>query len=221
MNPNPTSKRARTAAALDYLARRFPAAFGTDAAALAPLAVGIRDSLAARIATDPAADAPAVLWALRRWCLSRAYVAAVAAGRPRVNLDGQPVEAPAAEHQAQACARLEAEGSATAARAERRRKAEQVQAKAQAKAQEQAAARARQRAAAKATGKPAPATSRPAAVAPAAPPAAAAVVTRARAGRLTKPAPDQSPPAAPAPGTTGAPSPRPVLGLGKRPKPAG
>lgn len=212
MIASPTSKRARTAAALAYLARRFPAAFAGSAADVQPLAVGIRALLAEACAADPEADAPAVLWALRRWCLARAYLEAVAAGRPRVNLDGQPAEAPAIEHQAQARARLDTEGAATAARAERRAKAERAQAKAKDKAQGKTgtSARAPQPAAGRSA---APATARPAAPATARP-AAAAVVTRTRASRLGTPAP-----AASAADPKAAPAPRPVLGLGKRPKP--
>lgn len=208
MIASPTSKRARTAAALAYLARRFPAAFAGSAADVQPLAVGIRAPLAEACASDPEADAPAVLWALRRWCLARAYLEAVAAGRARVNLDGQPAEAPAVEHQTQARARLDTEGAATAARAERRAKAERAQAKAKDKAQGKTGTGSRA---------PQPAAGRSAAPAPApARPAAAAVVTRTRAGRLGTPTPA---PGAPAADPKGAPTPRPVLGLGKRPKP--
>lgn len=212
MIQSPTSKRARTAAALAYLARRFPAAFAGSAADVQPLAVGIRAPLAEACAADPEADAPAVLWALRRWCLARAYLEAIAAGRARVDLDGQPAEAPAVEHQAQARARLDTEGAATAARAERRAKAEraQAQAKDKAKGSTGAGPRAPQPTAGRSA---APATTRPAAPATTRP-AAAAVVTRTRAGRLSTPAPG-----APAADPKGAPAPRPVLGLGKRPKP--
>lgn len=206
MIPSTASKRARTAAALDYLARRFPAAFRTDPAAVQPLAVGVRDQIAARVAADPGADAPAVLWALRRWCLSRAYVEAVAAGRVRVDLDGRPVEAPAVEHQAQARARLETEGTATAARAQRRERAELAQARAKGQAG------APKRVAGKAAGRSAPATTAPDTTRPAARAGTATVVTRARAGRLATPTPASN--------ATSAPPPRPVLGLGrKRPKP--
>lgn len=135
---NQTSKTARTAAALDYLHSRFPAAFATDPATVHPLAVGIREALRAAIEADPAADPSACEWALRRWCLSRAYTAALAVGRPRVDLEGHLAGAVTPEHQAAAVARLATEHERTAARATRREKAQRVQAAQKAKRKQQA-----------------------------------------------------------------------------------
>ncbi|TCO83073.1 sRNA-binding protein [Plasticicumulans lactativorans] len=126
---NQTSKTARTASALDYLHRRFPVAFVNDPAAVHPLAVGTREALHTAIAEDPLADPAACDWALRRWCLSRAYTAALAAGRPRIDIEGHITGGVAPEHQAAAAARLATEGDRTAERAKRRDKAERMKAK--------------------------------------------------------------------------------------------
>ncbi|WP_132543636.1 ProQ/FINO family protein [Plasticicumulans lactativorans] len=106
------SKTRRTAAALDYLQVRFPRAFPIEPAAVRPLAIGTREALATLLEPDPAADAAAAGWALRRWCLRLAYLQSIAAGGVRVALDGNEAGPVDPVHQEAARARL-AEREAT------------------------------------------------------------------------------------------------------------
>ena len=96
-------RRGQTEAALIALASRFPLAFPTDPAAVRPLAIGTWGALAgAGIASRTTLHR--ALW---RWCRQPEYLAAIAEGRPRINLDGSDAAAVAPEHQAQAAERLE------------------------------------------------------------------------------------------------------------------
>ena len=96
-------RRSQTDAALIALQTVFPAAFPTDPAAVRPLAIGTWGALAgAGIASRTTLHR--ALW---RWCRQPEYLAAIAEGRPRINLDGSDAAAVAPEHQAQAAERLE------------------------------------------------------------------------------------------------------------------
>ena len=105
-------RRSQTDAALIALRTLFPAAFPTDPAAVRPLAIGTWGALAgAGIASRTTLHR--ALW---RWCRQPEYLAAIAEGRPRINLDGTDAGPVAPEHQAQAAERL----AKLAAKAERR-----------------------------------------------------------------------------------------------------
>ena len=96
-------RRSQTDAALIALQTVFPAAFPTDPAAVRPLAIGTWGALAgAGIASRTTLHR--ALW---RWCRQPEYLAAIAEGQPRINLDGSDAAAVAPEHQAQAAERLE------------------------------------------------------------------------------------------------------------------
>lgn len=90
--PKPsTSKRQRQAlATLEILHARWPKAFpppgsGTQ---LHPVAIGIHDQIAA---AAPDLTPRRIDLALRAWTKRLSYLEAIAKGRPRVNIDGQPV----------------------------------------------------------------------------------------------------------------------------------
>lgn len=87
---------------LSELSKRHPLAFPVDPAAVMPLAINIHKKLIAA-----GHDRQAVSVALRQHVSSPAYLAALAAGKPRVNLDGEPVGHVSEIHQAEARAALE------------------------------------------------------------------------------------------------------------------
>ena len=97
------TRRARVDAVLAELRERFPAAFPTDPAAVRPLALRVRERIEATGTVPSRTTLHRVLW---RWTRTPAYLAAIAEGRPRVNLDGTDAGTVAAEHQAQAAERL-------------------------------------------------------------------------------------------------------------------
>ncbi len=97
-------RRGQTEAALIALASRFPLAFPTDPAAVRPLALGVREGIEASGTVPSRTTLHRALW---RWCRQPEYLAAIADGRPRINLDGSDAAAVAPEHQAQAAERLE------------------------------------------------------------------------------------------------------------------
>lgn len=97
-----TTRRARVDAVLAELRERFPAAFPSDLSTVRPLALGIREAIEA-LKIAGRTPVHRVLWL---WTRTPAYLAAIAEGRPRVNLDGTDAGTVAAEHQAQAAERL-------------------------------------------------------------------------------------------------------------------
>ena len=108
-----TTRHAHVAAALASLQAAFPAAFPTDPAAVRPLALGVREGIEASGTVPSRTTLHRALW---RWCRQPEYLAAIAEGRPRINLDGTDAGPVAPEHQAQAAERL----AKLAAKAERR-----------------------------------------------------------------------------------------------------
>lgn len=104
---SPASKRQRTIAALALLQARFPALFPAKPSDVRPLALGIREALAGRLAIDADADPKAIGWALRKWCKREGYKRALARGGDRIGLDGRPVEPVAEEHRRAALALVE------------------------------------------------------------------------------------------------------------------
>ena len=97
-----TTRRARVDAVLAELRERFPTAFPADLSTVRPLALGIREAIEA-LKIAGRTPVHRVLWL---WTRTPAYLAAIAEGRPRVNLDGTDAGTVAAEHQAQAAERL-------------------------------------------------------------------------------------------------------------------
>lgn len=97
------TRRARVDALLAELRERFPDAFPADLSRVRPLALGVRATLEAG---GIAGRTPLhrVLWL---WTRQPAYLAAIAEGRPRINLDGSDAGAVTPEHQAAAAAWLE------------------------------------------------------------------------------------------------------------------
>ncbi len=97
-------RRSQTDAALIALQTVFPAAFPTDPAAVRPLALGVREGIEASGTVPSRTTLHRALW---RWCRQPEYLAAIADGRPRINLDGSDAGAVTPEHQAAAAAWLE------------------------------------------------------------------------------------------------------------------
>ncbi len=87
---------------LAELRERYPKAFVTDPRAVMPLMLRVNNPLV-RAGYDPRA----VRDALREYVSARAYLEALAAGKPRVNLDGEPVGFVSEKHQADAKTWLE------------------------------------------------------------------------------------------------------------------
>lgn len=97
----------------ELLAELCPAVFGYPPA---PLATGAHRDLAALLAGEVDPQALAVF--LARWTHHKPYLRALAAGETRRDLNGQPTEAPTAEHQ-----QIAAEALARRERRERAREA--------------------------------------------------------------------------------------------------
>ena len=97
-------RRSQTEAALIALQTLFPAAFPTDPAAVRPLALRVRERIEATGTVPSRTTLHRALW---RWCRQPEYLAAIADGRPRINLDGTDAGPVAPEHQAAAAAWLE------------------------------------------------------------------------------------------------------------------
>ena len=98
------TRRARVDAVLAELRERFPAAFPTDPAAVRPLALRVRERIEATGTVPSRTTLHRALWL---WTRQSAYLAAIAEGRPRINLDGSDAGAVTPEHQAAAAAWLE------------------------------------------------------------------------------------------------------------------
>ena len=98
------TRRARVDAVLAELRERFPDAFPADLSTVRPLALGVRATLEAAGIAGGRTPLHSALWL---WCRAPAYLAAIAEGRPRVNLDGTDAGPVAPEHQAAAAAWLE------------------------------------------------------------------------------------------------------------------
>ncbi|HNO62298.1 MAG TPA: ProQ/FinO family protein [Plasticicumulans sp.] len=97
-------RRGQTEAALIALQAAFPAAFPTDPAAVRPLALRVRERIEATGTVPSRTTLHRALWL---WTRQSAYLAAIAEGRPRINLDGSDAGAVTPEHQAAAAAWLE------------------------------------------------------------------------------------------------------------------
>ena len=97
------TRRARVDALLAELRERFPDAFPADLSRVRPLALGVRETIEA-LKIAGRTPVHRVLWL---WTRTPAYLAALAEGRPRINLDGSDAGAVAPEHQAAAAAWLE------------------------------------------------------------------------------------------------------------------
>lgn len=87
---------------LDELRDRYPKAFPTDPGAVMPLMLRVHKPLI-RAGYDP----KAVSAALKEYVNAPAYLEALAAGKPRINLDGETVGFVSEQHQADAKAWLE------------------------------------------------------------------------------------------------------------------
>ena len=98
------TRRARVDAVLAELRERFPDAFPADLSTVRPLALGVRATLEAAGIAGGRTPLHSALWL---WCRAPAYLAAIAEGRPRVNLDGTDAGPVAPEHQTAAAAWLE------------------------------------------------------------------------------------------------------------------
>lgn len=94
---NQKRKRAeRTRAFLQELCEHFPQCFTADRAAVRPLAIGIQATLKAALSEHAAlGETPAWLirQALARYTGSPAYLQAIIEGKPRIDLQGETVEA--------------------------------------------------------------------------------------------------------------------------------
>ena len=103
----PKSRALRAARARLY--ELFPLAFPLDDAAIQPLAVTIRDELAAWAAGQHLDERTArrLSRALQQHGCRRTYQATVVAGAMRINLQGEPVEPVTPEGQAHAQQRIE------------------------------------------------------------------------------------------------------------------
>jgi sRNA-binding protein len=86
---------------LPELRERFPKAFASDPEAIMPLALGIHREL-----MSLGYHRKALYKALMIHTDSPTYLAALAAGKPRVNLDGEPVSPVSDEHRQEAAAAL-------------------------------------------------------------------------------------------------------------------
>lgn len=86
---------------LPKLCERYPKAFVTDPEATMPLALGLHKQL-----LRAGYKSHALFKAFTVYTNSRAYLEALAAGKPRVNLDGEPVGAVSEEHQQEAAHEL-------------------------------------------------------------------------------------------------------------------
>ena len=84
MTDNPIPESPETL--LAELSERYPGAFPSDPEAVMPLAINIHKKLVAA-----GYDRKAVAGALGPYASAPAYLAALAAGKPRVNLDGEPM----------------------------------------------------------------------------------------------------------------------------------
>ena len=87
-----------------WLARRWPKAFPDDTRMIHPLAIGIREKLIEAVSSEPDTassrpDIEILLRALQVWTRSAPYVHAAAAGRSRVDLDGNVVSELDPKHQ--------------------------------------------------------------------------------------------------------------------------
>lgn len=81
----------RTRAFVEELTKRFPSCFSADRKSVRPLAIGIQEQLRARLnADEELKDTPNWLMkqALARYTHAPAYLEAIVAGQPRVDLDG-------------------------------------------------------------------------------------------------------------------------------------
>ena len=98
----------RRQAAYQQLQATFPRVFPQDDAELRPLALSIRDEVAAWIHRQGLEEraARAVLSALQHHCSRRTYQQGVAAGGMRINLQGEPIEPVTPEGQAHAHQRI-------------------------------------------------------------------------------------------------------------------
>jgi sRNA-binding protein len=86
---------------LPELRERYPKAFPKNPEAVMPLQIGLHKQL-----IEAGYDRRALFKAFKFYTNSRAYLAALAAGKPRVNLDGEPVGPVSEEHQQEAAAEL-------------------------------------------------------------------------------------------------------------------
>ena len=102
--PQKVEELRATHSALLWLAENFPAAFPDHTKNLRPLAIGVHERLEAILSSerDTASSAPDIeilLRALQVWTRSAPYVHAAAAGRSRVDLDGNVVSELDPKHQ--------------------------------------------------------------------------------------------------------------------------
>lgn len=91
-----------TTTLLDELRERYPKAFATDPGAVMPLMLKVHEPLVLA-----GYGKKAVRAALSEYVSAPAYLEALAAGKPRVDLDGEPVGFVSEKHQADARAWLE------------------------------------------------------------------------------------------------------------------
>jgi len=96
MSNTPSQKQRRGERAREFvglLAERFPDCFSSDRQDVRPLAIGIQQDLRAALNADPElAETPnwLIKQALARYTRAPAYLEAVMAGAPRVDLHGNP-----------------------------------------------------------------------------------------------------------------------------------
>lgn len=98
------SQRAQTA--LAQLQTHFPAAFPTDDAAIVPLAISLREELAAWLDQHPELNRANIISAMQNHCSRETYQRTVIAGTMRLHLNGEPSQPVTPEGQARAEQRL-------------------------------------------------------------------------------------------------------------------
>lgn len=95
---NEPEKLTKSKDVIAYLAEQFPDCFTIKGDAK-PLKIGIFEDLAKRLEDDDKVSKTRLRTALRHYTNSWRYLYSVKTGAPRVNLDGEQVEAVAEEHQ--------------------------------------------------------------------------------------------------------------------------
>lgn len=135
MSNTPSQKQRRAERARDFvteLTRRFPECFTTDRRQVKPLAIGIQKELRAALDADPAlAETPnwLVKQALARYTRSPAYLEAIMAGTPRIDLHGRPAGEVTDEARQHAGNQREAQKARAAERRRSREQSRQVERK--------------------------------------------------------------------------------------------
>lgn len=133
MSNTPSQKQRRAERAREFvglLAERFPDCFTTERKRVRPLAIGIQQALRAALNDDAElADTPnwLIKQALARYTRAPAYLEAVMAGAPRVDLRGNPAGEVTDDARAHARARREEQKQRAAERRRERGRARKTE----------------------------------------------------------------------------------------------